>query len=210
MATGYHDFTAGETLTAANLEDFCEKQSVMVFASAAARNAALAAVLQEGMTAYLQDLNVLTIYSGAAWSTIGPVHGGWVAFTPAVTQLGSIGLTVNNSTYMRLGRMIHWRFTLTVTSNGTAANVVTLSLPANIAAVSDYGPCGHGQIFDASAPFTYQGPIVPASATTIKIQDRYANSSGAPAFLGVTSFTAGLASGDIISGWCIYEAAADA
>lgn len=210
MATGYHDFTAGETLTAANLEDFCMRQSVMIFASAAARNSALAAVLQEGMFAFLQDLNLLTVYSGAAWSSVATGHGALTAFDPVITQSGAVAHTVSNSTWSRVGRQVTWRFTLSCTGAGTASNLVTLSLPFNINYVGDFGPCGHGQIFDSSGPNTYLGPIVPASSNTIKIQSRYETGvAAAPAFLGLNNFTAGLASGDVISGCCTYEAAAD-
>lgn len=210
MATGYHDFTAGETLTAANLEDYCHLQGIMTFASAAARNAALAAVLREGLFAYLQDSNTVTVYSGAAWSTVGPVHGGWLSHTPAVTQSGAVAITVNNSTYCRQGRRIEWRFTVSVTGSGTAANLVTLSLPVNINYVSDFAPCGHTQLYDVSVPTLFLGAAVPAAAGTIKIQSTYSSAGAAPAFLGTSTFTAGLANGDIISGWVIYEAAADA
>lgn len=207
MAEGYKDFTAGMTLTAADLEDYCEKQGIMRFATAAARNAALAAVLTEGLFAYLQDSNTITVYSGAAWSTIGPVHGGWLQHTPTVTQSVGVAITVSNSTYMRVGRMVHWRWTVTVTGSGTAANVVTLSVPVNINYVGDFGECGRGQLWDTSATSLYNGGIVPAAAGTIKIQSTV---TAPPNFLGASGFTAGLASGDVISGWCIYEAAADA
>ena len=57
MAAGYKDFVAGTVLAAADLEDYCELQSVMRFASAAARDTALSAVKTEGMLAYLLDVN---------------------------------------------------------------------------------------------------------------------------------------------------------
>ena len=56
---GYRLFSAGEILTAANLQNFTVDQSVMVFASAADRTTNLAAPSQ-GMVTYLTD-------SGTTW-----------------------------------------------------------------------------------------------------------------------------------------------
>ena len=57
MAAGYKDFTAGAVLTAADLEDYTQNQSIMRFASASARDTALSTVKTEGMHAYLIDVN---------------------------------------------------------------------------------------------------------------------------------------------------------
>jgi hypothetical protein len=43
------------------------QQTVMVFASSAARTSALSGVLAEGMVSYLQDTNTLEVYDGSAW-----------------------------------------------------------------------------------------------------------------------------------------------
>jgi hypothetical protein len=43
------------------------QQTVMSFASAAARTTALSTVLAEGMVSYLQDTNSLEVYDGSAW-----------------------------------------------------------------------------------------------------------------------------------------------
>jgi len=56
---GYKSFSAGEVLTAANLQGYAVDQSTMVFASAAARTTALPAPSQ-GMVSFLSD-------SGTTW-----------------------------------------------------------------------------------------------------------------------------------------------
>lgn len=66
--SGYKDFVAGDPLTAAQVDGYLMRQSVMVFASASARDAALSGVLVEGMTCYISDTNLTTTYDGAAWS----------------------------------------------------------------------------------------------------------------------------------------------
>jgi hypothetical protein len=68
---GYKLFATGDVLTAAQVNTYLMQQSVMVFASATARNTALSGVVSEGMLAYLLDTNDLTLYDGAAWNSFG-------------------------------------------------------------------------------------------------------------------------------------------
>lgn len=67
---GYREFQTGEVLTSANVNDFLMDQSVMTFADATARDAALTGVLREGLVAYNLDTSALEKYDGSAW---GPV-----------------------------------------------------------------------------------------------------------------------------------------
>ena len=69
MAGGYKLFSTGEVLTAANVNNYLMNQTVMVFASAAARTTALSGVLAEGMISYRSDAKVLEIYNGTTWVT---------------------------------------------------------------------------------------------------------------------------------------------
>jgi hypothetical protein len=64
---GYKLFATGDVLTAAQVNTYLMQQTVMVFASSAARTTALSGVLAEGMVSYLQDTNTLEVYDGAAW-----------------------------------------------------------------------------------------------------------------------------------------------
>jgi hypothetical protein len=59
-------FTAGEVLAAADVNSFLMDQTVMVFAGTAARGSAIASPT-EGMTTYLEDSDVLSIYDGSVW-----------------------------------------------------------------------------------------------------------------------------------------------
>lgn len=89
--SGWRDFVPGEVLTAANVQDYLMDQSVMTFASAAARTAALTSPT-EGMVSYLSDDNILQVYTGSSWVTIAddnglPVaNGGTGATTVAAAQ----------------------------------------------------------------------------------------------------------------------------
>ena len=210
MAQGYHDFVAGEVLTAANLEDYTQNQTTMRFASAAARDTALAAVLTEGLRAYLIDLNVETIYSGSAWSTQGPVHGALTSWTPTCTQSATPTFTISNATYQRVGRWVEgWaRLTFTATP-GTANNAILVGIP--IAAVSStFGVVGVGHWFDSSAG-TYGGfHLSTASTTTCQLLD--STQFTTTPLLGVTGSgnANAVANADVISYSFAYEAAADA
>jgi hypothetical protein len=75
-------FTAGEVLTAANVQDFLMDQTVMVFSGTAARGSALpGTVVSEGMVTYQTDTNTITVYDGAVWQQVYPIAG------PAVNSI---------------------------------------------------------------------------------------------------------------------------
>ena len=66
---GFKTFTTGEVLTATDVNGYL-MQGVLVFASAAARNAAITSP-QEGQFAFTKDTNGLWYYDGAAWVASG-------------------------------------------------------------------------------------------------------------------------------------------
>ena len=69
---GYKDFVAGDPLTAAQVDGYLMAQSVMTFASAAARNAAYpTASASEGNLCYLADTNDFQIFDGTNWVSYG-------------------------------------------------------------------------------------------------------------------------------------------
>lgn len=67
---GYKDFVAGDPLTAAQVDGYLMAQSVMTFASSAARTSAYPSP-SEGNLSYLADTNSFEIYDGAAWVAYG-------------------------------------------------------------------------------------------------------------------------------------------
>ena len=73
---GYKLFNTGDVLTAAQVNTYLMQQSVMSFASAAARTTAISGILAEGMVTYLQDTNSLEYYDGSAWvAAVGDITG---------------------------------------------------------------------------------------------------------------------------------------
>jgi hypothetical protein len=67
---GYKDFTVGQVLTSAEVDGYLMQQTIMVFASSAARTTALSSVLAEGMFSYLKDTNSTEYYDGASWVSV--------------------------------------------------------------------------------------------------------------------------------------------
>jgi hypothetical protein len=66
---GFKTFTTGEVLTAADVNGYL-MQGILVFASEAARNAAITSP-QEGQFAFTKDNNSLWYYTGSAWVASG-------------------------------------------------------------------------------------------------------------------------------------------
>ena len=93
---GFKDFVTGEVLTAADVDGYL-MQGVWVFASAAARDAAVTSP-QEGNFAYLKDTNVTTYYTGSAWANLDTT-----GMTNPMTTTGDIIYSSPGSTPVRLG-----------------------------------------------------------------------------------------------------------
>ena len=93
---GFKDFTTGEVLTAADVDGYL-MQGVWVFASAAARDAAVTSP-QEGNFAYLKDTNVTTYYTGSAWANLDTT-----GMTNPMTTTGDMIYSSSGSTPARLG-----------------------------------------------------------------------------------------------------------
>ena len=112
---GFKTFTTGEVLTAGDVNGYL-MQGINVFASEAARNAAITSP-QEGQFAYTKDNNSLWYYTGSAWAASGatgdiegvtatsPLTGGGTSGTVTVgiqdastSQRGSVQLSDSTST----------------------------------------------------------------------------------------------------------------
>jgi hypothetical protein len=70
---GRKTFTAGDVLTAAQVQGYLQDQAVMVFAGTAARSSAIATP-SEGMFAVMTDTDQLTYYTGTDWNVVAPLN----------------------------------------------------------------------------------------------------------------------------------------
>ena len=138
---GYKTFNTGDVLTAAQVQYYLQNQSIMYFADAAARDAALTAgIRQEGMFAYLADTNATQYFDGTTWQGFG---------TGDVTGLtAGAGIEITNPSGPVPTIAISTGATLTspeetVTISGTAAtgaiNVDVLTSAVNIRTIDASG-----------------------------------------------------------------------
>jgi hypothetical protein len=126
------DFTSGQILTAAQMDNV--NCGVPVFASEATRDDAFDGagekVLAEGQTCYIEALDRFQVYDGSVFRSI--FLGGWTAYTPTVGSVtGTITTKSGTGAYVLIGKMLVARFNLTITTNGTGATGVTMTLPFN-------------------------------------------------------------------------------
>ena len=98
---GFKTFVTGEVLTAADTNGYL-MQGVNVFASAAARSAAITSP-QEGQMSYLKDTDSTEYYNGSAWTAVAPASGGMTLISTATLSAAtSISFTSIPSTYKHL------------------------------------------------------------------------------------------------------------
>lgn len=84
--SGRKVFATNDVLLASDLQNYLMDQSVMVFASAAARTAGIASPTK-GMLTYLGDSNNVFVYNGSAWAQI--TAGSSTTAATATTALDS-------------------------------------------------------------------------------------------------------------------------
>jgi hypothetical protein len=110
---GFKDFTTGEVLTAADVDGYL-MQGIWVFASAAARDAAVTSP-QEGNFAFTKDNNSLWYYDGAAWVSSGAtgdiegvtagvgISGGGTSGTVTITNAMATEITASGDIIVGTG-----------------------------------------------------------------------------------------------------------
>lgn len=92
-------FTAGEVLTAADVNNFLMDQSVMSFAGTAARGSAIGTAV-EGMLTYLEDTNTFQFWNGSAWTglTSSPTNATvTTAYTATAANAGGFIYSTSSS-----------------------------------------------------------------------------------------------------------------
>lgn len=66
---GYRSWVPGEVLTADNVQDYLQDQTVMVFADSTARGTAILSPT-EGMLTWVEDANKYQYWNGSAWTDV--------------------------------------------------------------------------------------------------------------------------------------------
>jgi len=66
----FKDFTVGQVLTSAEVDNFLMKQAVMVFDDESDRSTSLGTFVAEGMVTYLKDRNEIQVNDGSNFEPI--------------------------------------------------------------------------------------------------------------------------------------------
>jgi hypothetical protein len=194
---GRKTFVAGEVLLAQELNDYLMDQSVMNFATEAARGSAIPTPT-EGMLALTLDNDEIDYYNGSAWVPALPI-GAWRSDTTTVTATTNPTFSTNTRRYSQVGKLVTVNFNLVFATAGTGT--YTFDLPVAASASQMAGPTGTVAIRDASASTTTITYFRITSSTAARVF-----SGSGTADMTATSPVA-IASGDIIFGTFTYEAA---
>ena len=148
---GFKTFTTGEVLTAADVNGYL-MQGVLVFASEAARNAAITSP-QEGQFAYTKDNNSLWYYTGSAWAASGAtgdiegvtagtgISGGGTSGTVTITNSMATEITAKADLIVGTGNAAFDN--LAVGANGT---VLTADSTVSPTGLKWAAPAGGGKV----------------------------------------------------------------
>ena len=166
---GYKLWSTGEVVTAANVNTYLQQQTVMVFASAAARTTALSGVLAEGMVSYRTDSKVLEVYNGTSW----------VDFTGDITGI----TTAANSGLSGGGTSGNITLTLATTAKGD----VLVGTGSGTAAVLPVGTTNQTIIVDSTTTTGLKFASSAQSLMTAKGDILAASAANTPARQGVGS-----------------------
>ena len=136
MGSGFQTFTAGSVLTASEVNNYLMEQSVMVFATEAARNTAIAAP-EAGMTAYINSGDSsegLYSYTGTTWNKGPGWNAPWGVVSrdqgggPAISTSGATETAVFTSTAFTAVANRYYRVSIATNLTATAADAYTMRL----------------------------------------------------------------------------------
>lgn len=128
---GFIEFSTGDVLSAAAANGYLASQTVMVFASAAARTSAITTPY-EGMISYLKDTDATQYYNGSAWVTLGG------SASPLTTKGDLYGYSTTNA------RVAVGTNGQVLTADSTAATGVAWAAPASYTQIASTSIAGSG------------------------------------------------------------------
>ena len=130
MGSGFRVWTAGEVVSASNVNNYLQEQTVMSFAGTAARSSAISAP-EEGMLSYLQDSDVYQGYDGSAWVNLGTLSGASDAGLVHIdtTSFSAVASQSVNNVFTSTYR--NYKIVLQLTGNQNAATTLAIRLRAS-------------------------------------------------------------------------------
>jgi len=157
-------FTAGDVLTASQVQGFLQDQAVMVFAGTAARSSAIATP-SEGMVAITTDTDELQYYDGSAW-VAGVPFGAWQSYTPTFNNFTLGNGTITLAKYAQIGKTVMLKVNVNLGSTSVVSGRIGISLP--VTGTSDYVNV-QGVCKLSAGGVAASGVIAPSSATQMDL-----------------------------------------
>jgi hypothetical protein len=174
---GYLTFNTGDVLTSAQVQYNLQNQTIMYFANAAARDAALTVgIRQEGMFAYLADTNTTVFYNGSAWEPINDLTNPTLTSpkeintTTATAATGTVNVDILTSSVLIYTLNATGNWTLNVRGDGSNTLNSVMSTGEQLSVVFEspngataYYPTGFTVDGSAPASIKWLGGTAPSS-----------------------------------------------
>jgi hypothetical protein len=173
---GFKTFTTGEVLTAGDVNGYL-MQGINVFASEAARNAAITAP-QEGQFAFTKDTNSLWYYTGSAWAASGAtgdiegvtagvgITGGGTSGTVTITNDMATTITASGDIVVGTGSGTYDNLPI-----GTTGQILTADTTVSPYKVKWATPASGSTFVGASAWMNSTVAIPNATFTSVALAD---------------------------------------
>lgn len=120
-------FTAGDVLTAAQVQDFLQDQTIMQFATTAARGSAIPTPT-EGMFTVTLDNDQIDYFNGTAFVPALPI-GAYTTYTPTFTNFSLGNGAITLAKFSQIGKTVYVRLLVTLGSTSTVSGRIGFSLP---------------------------------------------------------------------------------
>ena len=175
MGSGFTTFTAGNVLTASEVNNYLMEQSVMVFATTAARDSAITAP-EAGMTAYINSGDSsegLYSYTGTTWNK-GP---GWNA---PWGLLSKASLATNSTTSATHTTQQDGSAVLTLTATTITNRIYRITSASHTAVIGAANGCFTAHVVGATTTSQFYSINQSATAVDSKTSvSTYTETSGA-------------------------------
>jgi hypothetical protein len=181
----FKDFSAGDILTAVDVDNYLMRQSVMVFSDSTARGSALGtAIVTEGMVTYLTGTNDLEYYDGSAWvdvstsitgGTAGQAYVSNGTATPAFGNVTATYVTTPVGTVSAAYTAVAADRNEVILANGTVAYTITVPDVLNLGDRIDIVRDNSGTVTIAAGTgvTTWAGAGTAGTAVTFKMDEQY-------------------------------------
>jgi hypothetical protein len=197
---GRKTFVAGDVLLAQELNDYLMDQSVMNFATTAARSSAIPTPT-EGLLSLTLDNDQIDYYNGTAWVPALPIGAWKTDWSPTITG-GWTASGTWSTYYTQIGKTVHYSAVFTLTNTTTPGNFV-FSLPITARVANSQVHSGWSNAGSTSSPLLVrQNGTTTVNVTAMNAAGTYLSSTNLAAAIPGT-----WAIGNIIAVNGTYEAA---